>query len=171
MQLVHGNANMQFSMVWNVSRLSTFPPLPCLLPTFSLAPSVLEIDNELSWNSRMFMLEIKNYLSAVSLPCEKHRNLPSPSLIFQIYVSRGLSWSLEPLLATTDASAQCLTVSTISGDKREAILVNKGFPFSVSVSLLQFRTRIIRLKSLNALSQNLEVVEWGHIEMAKNKVF
>ena len=45
---VHGNANKHFSIVWNVSRLSAFPSLASLLPTFSLIPSVLQfVGNEL----------------------------------------------------------------------------------------------------------------------------
>ena len=72
---------------------------------------------------------------------------------------------MEPFARHTDASAQC--VSTTSGDKREAILINKWLPlFEISISVLRVGTRIIRLKNLNVRAFiELEVVEWSHVEI------
>ena len=120
-------------MIWSVSKLSAFPPLSCLLPGSSLAPSVLEVGWQWVQLKRSYVRD-KKYLSAVL--CLVKSIEPFLLLLFRISISRGLSWSLESFTRHTDASTHCLTVSITLNDNRISFIVDNGFRFSILRCLL-----------------------------------
>ena len=93
MQHVPGSANKHFSIVWNVSRLSSFP-------SYALSSShflFISVSSRILWQCvDLKRSYARNIFTRTQFLLKRIKTFLLHLLLFQIYISRGLSWSLEP---------------------------------------------------------------------------